>query len=126
MGQNVALIATNDQLQTFYIQKNEQNSLKGVIWGASGSALMGGALVLTAAAAGTIGLAALTTFGVLLNDHARNWIGAAYLPTVFILTTAAVAIDYAALKTTGYCFKNAIYHFGPEYQINKPNKFEFV
>lgn len=126
MGQNVALLTTSDKLHSYYIQKNEQNSLKGVLWGASGSALMGGALVLTAAAAGAIGFSALTTFGVLLNDHARNWVGAAYIPAVFIVTGAAAAIDYVALKTTGYCFKNAIYHFGPEYQIKRSNNFAGV
>jgi hypothetical protein len=95
---------------SFQIQQNEQNSLKGVLWVSAGSSLTAASLSLTAASAGAL---ALTTLAVLSGSESTYFTPAKMLA----LTLATGAVNYISVKFTGFCFSNAIHHFGPEYTI---------
>ena len=107
----------NEGKYSYYIQKNEQNSLKGLLWGTGGSLLTAGSLSLTVATIGGVIAAAFASAGILTNDYSRNSIGGVTVPAIMGLATAAVIVDYLAVKFTGYCFSNAMHHLGPQYQI---------
>lgn len=70
----------------------------------------------TASVAVGVPLTILASAGIIMNDEARNSIG----PIVPLAVTAALGIAYLTPKILGLtaaCFKNAIYHLGPEYQV---------
>ena len=71
----VAQVATNDSNNTYFIQKNEQNSLKGVLWMGTGAALTTVSISLTISTIGLVGATALASAGILMNDQLRNSIG---------------------------------------------------
>lgn len=96
-----------------YIQKNEQNNLKGLAWQVGGELIAGAVLALTT----VTGAAALASLGVLASDHRRN----EFAPFLAVLVPVSVGASYLSVKFTGYCFSNAIYHLGPEYQLAKAN-----
>ena len=100
----------------FFVLKNHQNSLKGLIWGAVGASLTVGTLALTAF---TIVAVAATIFSVgPLHTYVPELVTRS-LPLLGTGVTATVLTDYLAVKGTGGCFSNAVYHLGPEYQIVK-------
>ena len=119
------MTVTNDKqspifvLNQYHVQKNDQNSLKGLVWWTGGNVLSLGALTLTAATVAGVGAAALSTLGIMVNDYARNSLGGVTVPMIGGLAFSAVVLDYLAVKFTAYCFSNAIHHLGPEYQILK-------
>ena len=106
--------------QKFGIQKNHQNSLKGVIWGAVGSAMTVASPTLTAA---TVAAAVVGVFGAAfvsppLTDLTELVLGERVAaPLLLGLATTAGLVDYCFVKLNGYCFRNSIYHLGPKYQI---------
>ena len=100
----------------FIIQKNDQNALKGLLWGVGGVSLVGGTLTLTAATIAGVSAAVLASMGILIQDSARNSIGAS-VPVLLSLSAAAILVDYLAIKVTGYCLSNSIYHLGSEYKV---------
>jgi hypothetical protein len=97
--------------QNFQIVEKNQNSLKGIAWQAAGMTCTTGALVLTAA---TVGLAAVSVFGALGSMDAGSSLG---LTASLGLGTAAIAVDYVAIKVTGGCYSNAMHHLGDRYQV---------
>jgi hypothetical protein len=101
------------------IQKNEQNSLKGLLWNVSGGVLTSAALSLTAATIVTVAVATLASAHILTNSAAHNFLGSDVVPRLMGLAGATVLVDYLAVKLTGYCVSNSIHHYGPEYQIVK-------
>lgn len=107
------------EAQQCSIQKNDQNSLKGLAWAATGAAFTNEALSFTAF---TVTSAAATTFLAstrgLFGVPLRNSIGAA-VPIVAGLAVATVIVDYVAITLAAYCLSNSIYHLGPEYSIVK-------
>jgi hypothetical protein len=106
----------NNGSEEFFVLKNHQNSLKGLIWGTIGSTLTAGALTLTAATVTTV---AGTIFGLgVANAFVPEFITRS-LPLLATGVTAMVVTDYLVVKGTGGCFSNAMYHLGPEYQIVK-------
>lgn len=111
-------VSIKDLEGQYSIQKNNQNSLKGLLWGTGGASLTVGALGLTAFTVASVAATTLASMGILINDFARNSIGAG-VPVMVALTAAAVLVDYIAIKFTGYCFSNSIYHLGPECQVVK-------
>ncbi len=96
----------------FFVLKNHQNSLKGLIWGTVGSTLTAGTLALTAITIATVATS------ILGSGFVMDYIPKA-VPLVVAGVTAVIGIDYFAVKGTGGCFSNAVYHLGPEYQIVK-------
>ena len=118
------IVSTNipgkDGTSQFAIAEIDQNSLKGLMWGASGAVLTTGALILTAATvAGIVAATGAAVSGVaagVVFQHTRILTG----PTVLAAAgTAAAIVDYLAVKFTGYCLSNAIHHLGPKYQVVK-------
>lgn len=103
--------------QKFGIQKNHQNSLKGLIWGTFGSALTMASFTLTAT---TVAAAVVGLFGVAFGPtHLTDLVLGERVTAPLVLGLAATAglVDYCFVKFNGYCFSNSIYHFGPKYQI---------
>lgn len=113
----VAKMITDSGNSSFFIQKNEQNSLKGLIWGTVGGSLTGIALGLTAVTAASIAGTALASMGILTNDSLRNSVASLSIPAMVTLTGTATLATVFAVKFTGFCYSNAIHHLGPEYQI---------
>ena len=113
----VGQLPINDNNNAYFVQKNQQNSLKGLLWGTSGAVLTTGALALTAATVAGVGVAAMTALGVAVNDSARNSVGGFAVPGILALAAGASAVDYVAVKFTGFCYSNAIHHLGPQYEI---------
>lgn len=119
MSTIVARVHTDDQNNSYFVQKNNQNNLKGLLWGTGGAVLTGTSLSLTAATVGIVTATALSSAGILVNDNLRNSAFGTSVPAMIAFAAAAVIVDSFALKFTGYCFNNAIHHLGPEFQIVK-------
>jgi hypothetical protein len=118
MNNLVAKLETTDNNNySYFIQKNDQNSLKGILWASGATLLTGSSLILTAGTVTLVSITALTSAGTLMNDWLRNSIGAVSVPLMVGVSAGAVAVDYLAIKFTGYCMANAIHHVGPEFQI---------
>lgn len=92
-----------------HIQQNQQNSLKGLLWYFAATLLASGALVLIIATCAAI----LASLGLLTGEYAHDTLA----PSTFILLPLAILVTYLAVKLTGYCFRNTIYHYGPRFQI---------
>lgn len=111
--------------QVFVIQQNEQDSRKGVFWMATGSCFT---VISAASTVGTVSLIGLTALLGLGGMDAFNAFSSKLpvslsemLPTslgrMFAISATAGIADYLAIRITGYCFSNALYHFGPEFEI---------
>lgn len=101
---------------SYFIQKNHQNNLKGLLWGTAGAAATVTVLAITAGVVVGVPVAILASAGSVMNDYSRNTLG----PLVPVTVAGAVVVAYLNKKivqATGACFRNAIYHLGPEYQI---------
>ena len=116
LGQITLVNSGMNITERFSVQKNHQNSLKGLLWGSVGASLTTGALVLTAA---TVGAVAGSIFGLPLAHSVLPGFVSRSLPSVLTGVSSMVLSDYLVVKATGACFSNAIHHLGPEYKIVK-------
>lgn len=102
----VGFVSGDSSNSNFAIVENHQNNLKGLLWVSAGAGLTAGSLGLTVA---TVAVVAGSTLG-------SAFVGPG--PAI-VLGGAAILVDYFAVKFTGYCYSNALHHFGPEYQITR-------
>lgn len=107
---------SNDPNATCFIQKNEQNNLKGLLWGTAGAAVTCGVLTLTAGVIVGVPVAVIGSVSAMISDSGRNIIGP-IVPLILIGAVTAAFLNKKIVQATGACFRNAIYHLGPEYQI---------
>lgn len=113
MPHSISNMYTNQKCD-FVITKNNQNTLKGIVWGAVGVATCAVPLVLTSLS--VAGVAATIFAKGLL--HERSGLEENSLPALMAVGTCVSLIaDYFAVKFTGGCLKNAFHHFGPQYSI---------
>lgn len=103
---------------TFFIEKNNQNVLKGLAWTLAGTACVSPALGLTILAVQSIAVTTLTG-AASFSSFPPSQISLIFPAGFAAFTGLTVAVNYVALKVMGYCFKNMNYHFGPEYSIVK-------
>lgn len=116
MSTIAAKLNVSDGVNDYYIQKNSQNSLKGLLWQTGGSTLIGASLLLTI---GTVVLVGTTAFS---TNSLGTSLGQVIVPALIGASIAVCAVDYIAVKFTGYCFSNAIHHMGPEFEIIRQKK----
>jgi hypothetical protein len=103
-------VASNHEFNHRYmIQQKDQNSLMGLFWVSAGCSLTVTSLCLTG---GTIALIGLTALSGMAGKEAPISFG-----NMLMFSAAAGLVDYLAVNFTGYCFSNAIYHYGPEFEI---------
>lgn len=110
------LVINNDSNMAYFVQKNEQNNLKGLLWGTAGSAATGIVLSLTAGVIVGVPAMIITSAGAVINDSSRNLVGP-LVPLVLFGAVTAAFLNKKIVQATGACFRNAIYHLGPECQI---------
>jgi hypothetical protein len=91
-----------------FIQQNDQNHLKGLVWAAVASTLTTGTLAFTGVA-----------IGAAITNSVLSLFAPRMIPILILGSAAVAGIDYALIKVTGNCFNNALHHLGPEYQIVK-------
>jgi len=102
----------------YAIQKNNQSNVKGLLWGTAGSSLAATSLSLTVA---TVGAVIFSVSSAAATAFVNRYNGGQHIGAAGFLVFAGLAIvpDYLLLKLNGYCLRNAMHHFGPQYQIVK-------
>jgi len=94
---------------TFGIEKKNQSSLKGLLWGNTGVFVSALALCATAL---TVAAVAGCMFGAAWTQDTSSLMLGAY-------AVGAIVVDKIVLDVAGGFFTNAIYHLGPEYRLVK-------
>jgi len=101
----------------YAIQENNQKALRGLLWGGLGATLITGTLLINAATIAAIVATVFSAIGLIAG------LPKYVFPGMLALSLVSLAVDYIAIRFTSFCFSNAIYHLGPQFQIvRKPNQ----
>lgn len=101
---NLSIINNSSDFKV--IKKNYQSNLIGLAWEKLGKSTSNIALGLSGVTAGVIGVTLLHA----VNTGMPNG-------TMLGLSITSLAASRFAPKFTGFCHSNAMYHFGPEFEI---------
>jgi|GEM_PF-3268062 len=110
----------NDDVRGYKVQESHKRTLRGLLWGSLGTAMTAVIGTINTLAVLSIGATALSALGMRLGSDFGTF------PVLATLTVVALVVDYLTISFTGYCFSNALYHFGPNFTLVKRSKAEMA